>query len=67
MKLTKKTTLPVRSYFGLAVKDKERSLKAEDVTAGQKCCSHVHHKGRNASTLLSHLKCTTSHEFVKFE
>ena len=37
-------------------KDKERSLKAEDVVACQKCCSHVHDKGGNTSSLLSHLK-----------
>ena len=49
-------------------KDKEGRLKAEDVTACQKCYIHsVHDKGGNISNLLSHLKMhhTTLHGFVK--
>ena len=37
-------------------KNKEGCLKAEDVAACQKCCSHVHDNGGNTSNLLSHLK-----------
>ena len=51
-------------------RDKEGSLKAEDVTAYQRCYSHgVHDKGDNTSNLLSHLKmyCSTLHVFVKLE
>ena len=39
-------------------KDKEGSLKAEDITVCQKCSSHVHDKSDNTSTL---------HGFVKSE
>ena len=48
---------------------KEGSLKAEDIAACQKCCSHVYDKGGNTSSLLSHLKThySTLHGFVKSE
>ena len=50
-------------------KDKEGSLKAEDIAACQKYYSHVHDKGGNTSNLLSHLKMhqPTLHGFVKSE
>ena len=52
---TKKTTLPVWTYFGLENIEKD-ALKLKISLC---YCYTVHDKVGNTSNLLSHLKCTT--------